>query len=120
LKGELLALGIGNGRQAGGGHVCPEALADDGLLDISILPAPQEVVGTLRELMNNGWGLDAMFVRPPALGRHQGRAGPVHQPDGEPLEATTCASKPCPGLRVHLPVNSPLVVQADDLLAHGE
>jgi len=43
-KGELLALGIGNGRQAGGGHIlCPGALADDGLLDVSILPAPQEV-----------------------------------------------------------------------------
>lgn len=41
-RGELLALGIGNGRQAGGGHLlCPEAMADDGLLDVSILPAPR-------------------------------------------------------------------------------
>ena len=63
-KGDLLALGIGNGRQAGGGHpLCPEALVDDGLLDISILPAPQEMIGTLRELMTGGWGLDNLFIR---------------------------------------------------------
>jgi diacylglycerol kinase family enzyme len=37
--GELLVLGIWNGRQAGGGHVLsPEALADDGLLEVGILP----------------------------------------------------------------------------------
>jgi lipid kinase YegS len=37
--GELLVLAVGNGRQAGGGHVlCPEALLDDGLLDVNILP----------------------------------------------------------------------------------
>lgn len=42
-QGELLALGIGNGRQAGGGHVlCPDAWVDDGLLDIGILPAPRK------------------------------------------------------------------------------
>ena len=63
-SGELLALGIGNGRQAGGGHVlCPQALADDGLLDISILPAPQELVGTLKNLLSDGFGIDNMFVR---------------------------------------------------------
>ena len=63
-KGELLALGIGNGRQAGGGHeLCPGAMADDGLLDGSILPAPQEVVGKLRELKKLGKDLDTKYVR---------------------------------------------------------
>ena len=68
-SGELLALGIGNGRQAGGGHVlCPQALADDGLLDISILPAPQELVGTLKPAQR--WIRHRqMFVRTRALGR---------------------------------------------------
>ena len=120
-KGELLALGIGNGRQAGGGHVlCPEALADDGLLDVSILPAPQEVVGTLRELMNNGWGLDAMFVRArlPWVDIKVAQGLYINL-DGEPLEGDDLHFKALPkALRVHLPVNSPLVVQADDLLAH--
>jgi lipid kinase YegS len=38
--GPFLALAIGNGRQAGGGiPLCPNALIDDGLLDLTILPA---------------------------------------------------------------------------------
>ena len=62
--GDLLALGIGNGRQAGGGRaLCPQARVDDGLLDISILPTPQEVVGTLKNLLTEGFGIDSMFIR---------------------------------------------------------
>ena len=122
-KGELLALGIGNGRQAGGGHVlCPGALADDGLLDVSILPAPQEVVGTLRELMNNGWGLDTMFVRArlPWV-KIKVAQGLYINLDGEPLEGDDLHFEALPkALRVHLPLGSPLVVQADDLLTHGK
>jgi len=39
-QGHFLALAIGNGRQAGGGiPLCPDALIDDGLLDLTILPA---------------------------------------------------------------------------------
>src|SRR3546814_20522105 len=35
----FLALAIGNGRQAGGGiPLCPDALIDDGLLDLLIVP----------------------------------------------------------------------------------
>jgi lipid kinase YegS len=38
-EGQFLALAIGNGRQAGGGiPLCPDALVDDGLLDVTILP----------------------------------------------------------------------------------
>ena len=38
-EGPFLALAIGNGRQAGGGiPLCPDALVDDGLLDLTILP----------------------------------------------------------------------------------
>jgi len=56
-SGELLVLAIGNGRQAGGGHVlCPEALVDDGLLDIGILPdvAPGERAAALDALLQEG------------------------------------------------------------------
>jgi lipid kinase YegS len=39
-EGNFLAVAIGNGRQAGGGiPLCPNALIDDGLLDLTILPA---------------------------------------------------------------------------------
>jgi lipid kinase YegS len=38
-EGPFVALAIGNGRQAGGGvQLCPDALLDDGLLDLMILP----------------------------------------------------------------------------------
>jgi lipid kinase YegS len=39
-EGEFLAVSIGNGRYAGGGiPLCPDALLDDGLLDLVIIPA---------------------------------------------------------------------------------
>ena len=39
-EGHFLAVAIGNGRQAGGGiSLCPNALIDDGLLDLMVLPA---------------------------------------------------------------------------------
>jgi lipid kinase YegS len=38
-EGRFVAVAIGNGRQAGGGvQLCPDALIDDGLLDLTILP----------------------------------------------------------------------------------
>ena len=111
-KGELLALGIGNGRQAGGGQVlCPEALVDDGLLDISILPAPQEIVGTLKSLMADGWGLDTLFVRArlPWV-EIKAAEGLSINLDGEPLEGDTLRFAVRKGaLKVHLPQGSPLL-----------
>ena len=43
-EGPIVALGVGNGRQAGGGvQICPDALLDDGLLDVAVLPeVPKE------------------------------------------------------------------------------
>jgi lipid kinase YegS len=111
-SGELLALGIGNGRQAGGGHaLCPQALADDGLLDVSILPAPQEVVETLKNLLTDGFGLDSMFVRArlPWV-EIKVAEGLYINLDGEPLEGDNLRFTARPGaLRVHLPVDSPLL-----------
>ncbi|MCL8299978.1 lipid kinase YegS [Pseudomonas mosselii] len=107
-QGELLALGIGNGRQAGGGHVlCPEAMVDDGLLDIGILPAPQEVAGALRDLLAG----DGLFVRarlPWVV--IKGAQGLDMNLDGEPLQATSLRFEAMPqALRVHLPAGSPLL-----------
>lgn len=107
-QGELLALGIGNGRQAGGGHVlCPEATVDDGLLDIGILPAPQEVAGALRDLLAG----DGLFVRArlPWV-EIKGAQGLDMNLDGEPLQAASLRFEAMPqALRVHLPVDSPLL-----------
>ncbi|RBJ79237.1 lipid kinase YegS [Pseudomonas sp. MWU12-2534b] len=111
-RGELLALGIGNGRQAGGGHeLCPGALADDGLLDISILPAPQELVGTLKNLLAGGLGIDNMFVRArlPWVEIKASRGLDINL-DGEPLQGDTLRFHARPAaLQVHLPVDSPLL-----------
>ena len=111
-KGDLLALGIGNGRQAGGGHeLCPSAVADDGLLDISILPAPQEVVGTLKGLMEGGWGMDNLFVRArlPWVEIKSAQGLSINL-DGEPMAQEASRFSVRKGvLQVHLPEGSPLV-----------
>ncbi|MGY4818455.1 lipid kinase YegS [Pseudomonas chlororaphis subsp. piscium] len=111
-RGDLLALGIGNGRQAGGGHLlCPEAMADDGLLDISILPAPQELVGTLKDLLAGGWGIDNLFVRTrlPWVEIKVSEGLDINL-DGEPLQGENLRFCALPGaLRVHLPEDSPLL-----------
>jgi len=111
-EGQLLALGIGNGRQAGGGHVlCPKALADDGLLDISILPAPTEVFGTLKDLLAGGLGVDNLFVRArlPWVQIHSAEGLDINL-DGEPLTGDSLKFSIRRGaLNVHLPVSSPLL-----------
>lgn len=110
--GDLLALGIGNGRQAGGGHVlCPNALADDGLLDISILPAPQELVGTLKGLLAGGLGIENMFVRArlPWIELKSAQGLDINL-DGEPLTCKHLRFEARPAaLMVHLPTRSALL-----------
>ncbi|MCO7520185.1 MULTISPECIES: lipid kinase YegS [unclassified Pseudomonas] len=107
-QGELLALGIGNGRQAGGGHVlCPEAKADDGLLDIGILPAPQEMAGALRDLLAG----EGLFVRArlPWVEIKSAQGLDINL-DGEPLQADSLRFEAVHrALRVHLPADSPLL-----------
>ncbi|HDP3881858.1 TPA: lipid kinase YegS, partial [Pseudomonas aeruginosa] len=111
-EGEFLALGIGNGRQAGGGHVlCPQARVDDGLLDVSILPTPQDMVGTLGTLLGGGNGVESLFVRArvPWLEVEAAEGLDVNL-DGEPLEGRKLRFSVSPGaLRVHLPAGSPLL-----------
>ncbi len=110
-QGDLLALGIGNGRQAGGHVLCPEALANDGLLDISILPAPQEVVSTLKDLLAGGLGIDNMFVRArlPWVEIKVAQGLDINL-DGEPLQVDTlCFTVHPKALHVHLPPDSPLL-----------
>lgn len=107
-QGELLALGIGNGRQAGGGHaLCPQAKVDDGLLDIGILPAPQEMVGTLRGLLA---GEELMVrARLPWVEIKSAQGLDINL-DGEPLQAHSLRFEALPrALRVHLPGDSPLL-----------
>lgn len=112
-QGEFLALGIGNGRQAGGGHVlCPEATINDGLLDVCIVPAAHDAVGTLGTLLSGGIrGLQSVAIsaRLPWL-EVDAPEGLDLNLDGEPLESSSLRFTAKPGaLRLHLPTQSPLL-----------
>ncbi len=113
-EGEFLALGIGNGRQAGGGHpLCPQAVLNDGLLDLCIIPAPQDVVGTLTTLLSGGiLGLEAVSVsaRLPWVDVEAAEGLDLNL-DGEPLESSRLrVSARVGALRLHLPEDSPLLL----------
>ncbi|MTH97009.1 lipid kinase YegS [Roseibium sp. RKSG952] len=59
-EGAFLALAIGNGRQSGGGvELCPDAVLDDGFLDLTIVPYPNagdvaDILGRLIEFGPEG------------------------------------------------------------------
>ena len=113
-EGDFLALGIGNGRQAGGGHpLCPQAAVNDGLLDLCIVPAPQDVTGTLTTLLSGGiLGLEAVSIcaRLPWVDVDAPEGLDLNL-DGEPLESANLriAARER-ALRVHLPAGSPLLL----------
>ena len=115
-EGDFLALGIGNGRQAGGGHpLCPQAAVNDGLLDLCIVPAPQDVTGTLTTLLSGGiLGLEAVSIcaRLPWVDVDAPEGLDLNL-DGEPLESANLriAARER-ALRVHLPPDSPLLLPA--------
>jgi len=53
-EGDALVIGIGNGRQAGGGQqICPDALINDGLLQLRLLTSEELLPSFLRSLINN-------------------------------------------------------------------
>ena len=113
--GDFIALGIGNGRQAGGGQaLCPDALVDDGLLDVTVVPELSgEVGGTLATLLREGReaALDQAAVRArlPWL-EIEADAPLVLNLDGEPVESTRFRIECVPGrLRMHLPDGCPLL-----------
>ena len=113
-EGEFIALGIGNGRQAGGGQaLCPEALIDDGLLDVTVVPPLQgELLATVGTALAAGKdaALDGVAVRR-QLSRIEIEAP---QPltlnlDGEPVQAMAFRIQCMPKrLRMHQPVDCPL------------
>lgn len=114
-EGDFIALGVGNGRQAGGGQpLCPEACIDDGLLDLTIVPPLEgEVASTLGTLVAEGReaALDQASVRTRlATLRIVADAPLVLNLDGEPLEAMRFDIACEPGrLRMHLPAACPLL-----------
>lgn len=114
-QGGFIALGVGNGRQAGGGQaLCPDAYVDDGLIDITIVPELEgELVATLRTALTEGKvaALDQVAVRTQLQEVVIEAAAPmVLNLDGEPREARRFAITCVPGrVRMHLPAGCPLL-----------
>lgn len=114
-SGNFIALGIGNGRQAGGGQVlCPDALIDDGLLDITLVPTLEgEVAATVGTLIAEG--KQAALERVSTRLQRPWLAITADTPltlnlDGEPLEARAFRIECIPGrLRMHLPPDCTLL-----------
>lgn len=112
-EGEFFALGIGNGRQAGGGYLlCPEALVDDGQLDLCILPAVGDPVSALRKLISGRLrGVESVAVgaRLPWLEVEAPRGLDLNL-DGEPFDLHELRfGVRAAALRMHLPADSSLL-----------
>ncbi len=114
-NGSFIALGIGNGRQAGGGQVlCPDARLDDGLLDLTIVPELSgEVKATLGALVGGGKeaALERIAVRAQMRSLHIEGDDPLTlNLDGEPLQSRRFDISCVPGrIRMHLPAGCPLL-----------
>ncbi len=114
-EGDFIALGVGNGRQAGAGQVlCPDALIDDGRLDLTIVPQlTGEVAQTIGTLISQGKhsALDRVAVRKQLEWVEIHSEQPlVLNLDGEPREATRFHIACVPDrVRMHLPPGCPLL-----------
>lgn len=113
-EGAFIALGIGNGRQAGGGQVlCPEARLDDGLLDLTVVPPLEgELLATLGTALAEGRdaALERVAVRRTLRWLEIEATRPLTlNLDGEPVEARRFRIDCVPGrVRMHLPADCPL------------
>ena len=117
-QGDMIALGLGNGRQAGGGReLCPEALVDDGLLELTVIPELSgELAATLGTLVKDGQRAalerSAVRTRLPWVELETGDAPMTLNLDGEPVQAHRFRVQCVPGrIRMHLPAASPLLSQ---------
>jgi lipid kinase YegS len=114
-EGEFIALGIGNGRQAGGGQaLCPDARIDDGLLDLTVVPELSgEVAATLGTLAAGGRraALERVAVRVQLPWLELAAEEPlVLNLDGEPVESRSFRISCIPArVRMHLPIDCPLL-----------
>lgn len=114
-EGEFIALGIGNGRQAGGGQqLCPSALLDDGELALSVVPPlADELLGNLKTLLAEGKQglLDEVAIQASLPWLEIDSAQPLTlNLDGEPMTARHFRIDCMPSrVRMHLPGDTALL-----------
>ncbi len=110
-QGNALIIGIGNGRQAGGGQLlCPSAFINDNQLALSIITAEEAVPALLNTLFrsreNNNTVVRASL---PSLTIHASHEVTFNL-DGEPLSGTDFRIEIIPGaLRCRLPLSCTLL-----------
>jgi lipid kinase YegS len=116
-SGAYPILAIGNARQAGGGNVlCPDALIDDGLMDVRILPYIPEAERNqaIQELLSEGEGAIEKRVVQARIPWVEIEADePLHiNLDGEPMNEKRYRFEIDAGsLRLHLPADAPVVTK---------
>jgi lipid kinase YegS len=116
-EGDFIALGIGNGRQAGGGQaLCPDARIDDGLLELTVVPELSgEVAATVGTLVTEGKAaaLERVAVRAQLPWLEIDTPEPLTlNLDGEPVESRHFRIDCVPGrVRMHLPADCPLLLR---------
>ncbi len=87
-SGEALVIGIGNGRQAGGGQqICPDALINDGLLQLRLLTSEELLPSFIRSLVNKEENKNVISASLPWLEINAPHEMTFNL-DGEPLTGT--------------------------------
>ena len=118
-EGAFFVLAVANGRQAGGGHpLCPDALLDDGLLDVRVLPKlpDDELAQALRALMRGDRDAVAHRIVNTRLPRLEIETEDVLQInlDGEPISGTRFRFEVLPKrLAMKLPPDCPMLTAVD-------
>lgn len=109
-QGDALVIGIGNGRQAGGGQqICPDALINDGLLQLRLLTSEELLPSFLRSLINNEENKNIVSASLPWLEIHAPHDMTFNL-DGEPLTGKQFRIEVLPNaIQCRLPPNCELL-----------
>jgi diacylglycerol kinase family enzyme len=114
-EGTFLVLAVGNGRQAGGGYkLCPQALINNGMLDVRIVPElpAGEIPAALSALLGDGIdSLENVLVSARVPWVQVDADEPLQiNLDGEPIADSHFRFEILPGrLKMKLPADCPLL-----------